>query len=82
MNNRITEFTLQYPDELIDVGHFRICVIAQSDDLQSCGNGYNSEEKKPENVRVNLFGNNEQRFTSSSSSSSGCRSVKGNTAGN
>lgn len=70
MNNGITDFTLQYPDELIDVGDFRICMIAQSDNSQSCGNGYNSEEKKPENVRVNLFSSNERQSPSSSSSSS------------
>jgi hypothetical protein len=56
MNNGITLFDLQYPNRLIENGEsFQICVVTITDNLQSCGNGYNSDEKKPENVRVDII---------------------------
>lgn len=53
--NGITNINLQYPDDLIKTGNFQICIVAA---IQACGNNYNSEEKRPENVFVNLFGTN------------------------
>ncbi|MGA7368473.1 MAG: hypothetical protein WBX01_05040 [Nitrososphaeraceae archaeon] len=44
---------MQYDDDVIDVGEFRIC-ISVVDGIQGCGQGYNSEEK-PESVTVNLL---------------------------
>ena len=55
INTGITEITLQYPEGLIETGDFRIYVTVLSDNLYAYGNGYNSEEKKPEYVSINLF---------------------------
>jgi hypothetical protein len=54
MNSGLNEYTLEYPSGLIDAGYFRICVTTESDDWYNCGEGYNSREKKPESVFVNL----------------------------
>ena len=74
INTGITELTLQYTEGLVETGDFRICVTALSDNLYACGNGYNSKEKKPEYVSVNLFRNlvyaDEDTSSNSASSSS------------
>jgi hypothetical protein len=46
---------LQYPSGLIDTGEFRICVRANNYDESACDTGYNSEDKRPENVFISLF---------------------------
>ena len=47
-------YGLQYEKGDINNGPFEVCVFLISDQIESCGNGYNSEEKKPENVFVDL----------------------------
>jgi hypothetical protein len=88
-NTGITELTLQYAEGLIETGDFRICVTALSDNLYACGNGYNSEEKKPEYVSVNLFrslvyadedANSNSASSSSSSSNSDSESNSASTS--
>lgn len=53
INTGITELTLQYPEALVETGDFRICVRLY-DGVEGCGIGYNSPEKKPEYVSVNI----------------------------
>jgi hypothetical protein len=55
MNPGRNEITLQYPNHLVDNGPFEICVGTWNNG-QSCGNGNNGEEKKPESVFVSLYG--------------------------
>jgi hypothetical protein len=45
---------LNYPRGAIESGPFQICVTLQYDNIQSCGNGYNSEEKRPETVSISF----------------------------
>jgi hypothetical protein len=52
INNGITEITLQYREGAIENGDFQICVAIHG--LQRCATGHDSEEKKPEHVRVSL----------------------------
>ena len=47
-------YGLQYEKGDINNGQFEVCVFLTSDQIEGCGNGYNSEEKKPENVFVDL----------------------------
>ena len=54
INTGTNEITLNYPRDLVDNGPFRIC-IGTWNDGQACGDGYNSEEKKPEGVYVSLY---------------------------
>jgi len=56
VNNGITEITLNYQKGQIENGEFQICVRL-NDGQQECGNGYNSEGKQPESVRVSIFSN-------------------------
>jgi len=57
INPGTTNIDLQYSDGFIEDGaSIQICVTAQSDNIRSCGNGYNSQEKKPEYVSVDLYG--------------------------
>jgi hypothetical protein len=55
VNTGLNEYTLEYPRDLIENGEFQICVTTQNDDWYNCGEGYNSREKKPERVFVNLI---------------------------
>ncbi len=55
MNTGRNEYTLQYPSQLVENGDFEICIQTWNGD-HSCGNGYNSEEKRPEDVFVILYG--------------------------
>lgn len=84
INTGITELTLQYTEGLIETGDFRICVTALSDNLYACRNGYNSEEKKPEYVSVNLFRSlvyaDEDTNSNSASSSSSSSDSESNSA--
>ena len=59
INPGTNEITLQYPNDLVDNGPFQICVATWHNG-QSCGDGYNGEEKKPETVFISLYGS-EQR---------------------
>jgi hypothetical protein len=54
INQGVTQITLQYDDGLIHTGEFRICVEIYDGIESSGGNGYNSEEKKPEYISVNV----------------------------
>ena len=80
INTGITELTLQYTEGLVETGDFRICVTALSDNLYACGNGYNSKEKKPEYVSVNLFRNlvYADKDISSNSASSSSSNINSN----
>jgi hypothetical protein len=49
----ITQLTLNYQEDQIDNGEFQICVKLW-DGLEGCDNGYDGQEKKPENVYVNI----------------------------
>ena len=49
-----SEGVLHYPSEVIETGPFQVCVTLQYDNIQSCGNGYNSEEKRPETVSISF----------------------------
>jgi len=49
-----SEGVLAYPGGVIETGPFQICVTLQYDNVQSCGNGYNSEEKRPETVSISF----------------------------
>ena len=40
---------------LIDTGEFRVCVNTLNNDESACTTGYNSEDKQPEHVFINLF---------------------------
>ena len=51
MNAGLNEYTLNYPNGFIDIGQFQICI--QTNDGRFCGDGFNSEEKRPENVFIN-----------------------------
>ena len=42
--------TLSYPSGVVETGNFRICIEG------SCGNGYNSPDKKPEYVDIHISG--------------------------
>jgi hypothetical protein len=53
INTGSTQLTLEYPDGLINTGEFRLCVTAGS--YSNCSLGYNSEEKKPEYITVDLY---------------------------
>ena len=46
-----SERALHYPRGIIETGPFQIYVTLQYDNIKSCGNGYNSEEKRSETVR-------------------------------
>ena len=59
MNTGINEYTLEYPSGLVENGDFRICVTTVNNDWYNCADGYNSKEKKPEHVFVNLVRNQE-----------------------
>jgi hypothetical protein len=48
-----TQLTLNYQESQIDNGEFQIC-ISLEDIVSGCGNGYDSEEKKPEHVTVSM----------------------------
>ena len=50
INQGSTQLTLQYPDDLVQQGNFRICIQGY------CGEGYNSPEKKPESVFISIGG--------------------------
>jgi len=53
INQGHTSTTLTYESGQIQNGEFKVCVRL-NDGLENCGNGYNGEAKKPENVSVNL----------------------------
>lgn len=47
------EYTLNYPNGLIDTGSFQVCI--NTNDGRFCGDGNNSEQKQPENVFINAY---------------------------
>jgi hypothetical protein len=49
-----SEGLLTYPRGVIETGPFQICITLQYDNVQSCGNGYNSEEGRPEAVSISF----------------------------
>jgi len=51
MNTGSNEYTLNYPNGLIDTGQFEVCI--NTNDGRFCGDGYNSEERRPESVFIN-----------------------------
>src|SRR5919106_706438 len=55
------EYTLQYPNNVVDSGPFVICIDVGFEWLY-CGDGYNAEEKRPENAYINAaeYGLNEE----------------------
>jgi hypothetical protein len=55
VNLGTTEITLNYQMGQVENGPFQIC-IRLNDEVQECGKGFDSEEKKPEYVIVNLHG--------------------------
>jgi hypothetical protein len=71
VNQGTSEETLTYQSGQVDEGEFRICVRL-NDGVEGCGNGYNSPEKKPEYVNINinrqqvLLGNNNAQSQSQS----------------
>ncbi len=58
MDNGYTEFELLYDRGMVINGEFKICVYAVNADIEECTYGYDSEEKRPEYVAVDLFGSN------------------------
>lgn len=48
-----TQLTLNYQEKQVENGEFQICITLE-DSVSGCGNGYDSEEKKPEHVTVNI----------------------------
>ena len=61
-------YRLQYENGDINNGQFEVCVFLTSDQIESCGSGYNGEEKEPESVFVDL-------------TSASCTNSKRNTSG-
>jgi hypothetical protein len=55
------EYTLQYPNNIVDSGPFVICIDVGFEWLY-CGDGYNTEEKRPENAYIKAveYGLNEK----------------------
>jgi hypothetical protein len=55
------EYTLQYPNNVVDSGPFVICIDIGFEWLY-CGDGYNAEEKRPENAYIKAieYGLNEK----------------------
>jgi hypothetical protein len=55
------EYTLQYPNNVVDSGPFVICIDVGFEWLY-CGDGYNAEEKRPENAYIKAaeYGLNEK----------------------
>lgn len=51
MSTGSNEYTLNYPSGRVDTGQFEICI--NTNDGRFCGNGYNSEESRPESVFIN-----------------------------
>lgn len=55
------EYTLQYPNNVVDSGPFVICIDVGFEWLY-CGDGYNAEQKRPENAYISAveYGLNEK----------------------
>src|SRR5919106_1995316 len=55
------EYTLQYPDNIVDSGPFVICIDVGFEWLY-CGDGYNAEGRRPENAYIKAveYGLNEK----------------------
>jgi hypothetical protein len=70
LNGGTTQIELNYQKEAIQNNNeFGICVTAESSNLRSCGYGYDSSEKKPEYVTVDLYGDHGQQSFSEPSQS-------------
>lgn len=51
MNTGSNEYTLNYPNGLVNIGQFEICI--NTNDGRFCGDGFNSQESRPESVFIN-----------------------------